>query len=252
MQQSVLNGKVALITGSARRIGATTAHYLHDAGMNIIVHYAHSYDEAAMLTASFNQKRPASAKMLQADFSQSFNMLHFAEKIVALFGRLDALVNNASQFFKTPINEIDETAFDQLLQVNLKMPFLLSQALAPALNSSQGCIVNITDIHGNCPLRHYGMYSISKAGLIMATKVLAKELAPRVRVNAISPGAIMWPEGDNLLSDEAKNDIIASMLMTREGEPDDIAKGVLFFIRDARYSTGQILAIDGGRLLTTI
>lgn len=252
MQQSTCNGKVALITGSARRIGAAIAHSLHDAGMNIIVHYSRSYNEAAALTASFNQQRADSAKMLQVDFSQSFNMLHLAEKMVALFGRLDALVNNASQFFTTNINEINESAFDQLLHVNLKMPFLLSQALAPALKETHGCIVNITDIHGNCPLRNYGAYSISKAGLIMATKVLAKELAPLVRVNAVSPGAIIWPEGDNLLSDHEKKEIIASSLLQHEGKPDNIAKGTLFFIRDALYSTGQILAIDGGRLLTTI
>jgi len=252
MQQQQLNGKVALITGSARRIGATIAQYLHAAGMSVIIHYSRSHDEATQLKNVLNQQRPNSAACLQQDLSQSFDMRQFAEKIVSLFGRIDVLVNNASQFFTTAIDQIDESAFDRLLHVNLKIPFLLSQALAPYLKLHQGCIVNITDIHGVCPLRDYGVYSISKAGLIMATKVLAKELAPDIRVNAVSPGAILWPEGDNILSSKMQHDIIDSTLLKREGQPDNIAKSVLFFIKDGCYSTGQILAVDGGRLLTAI
>ena len=252
MQQQPLNGKVALITGSARRIGATTAQYLHDAGMSIIIHYSTSHDEAEELAALLNKKRADSAKLLQVDFSHSLDMPQLAKKIASLFGRLDALVNNASQFFTTAIDQFDEAAFDRLMHVNLKMPFLLSQAVAPYLKEANGSIVNITDIHGNCPLRDYGIYSISKAGLIMATKVLAKELAPHIRVNAVSPGAILWPEGENNLAPQVQRDIIDSTLLKREGLPDEIAKGVLFFIRDASYSTGQILAVDGGRLLTAI
>lgn len=252
MQQQTLDSKVAIITGSARRIGAITAQYLHDAGMRVIIHYSNSEEEALQLATSLNQKRINSATLLQADFSQSLDMVEFAAKAASLFGRLDTLVNNASQFYSTPINQIDEKAFDHLLHVNLKMPFLLSQACAPYLRETKGSIVNITDIHGNCPLREYGIYSISKAGLIMATKVLAKELAPHIRVNAVSPGAILWPEGENHLSEEIQDSIIQSTLLKRSGDADDIAKGVLFFTRDASYSTGQILAVDGGRLLTAI
>lgn len=252
MQAQTLEGKVALITGSARRIGATIAQHLHDAGMSIIIHYATSQDEASQLADSLNRKRAHSAGLLQADFSQSLDMTTLITQAASLFGRLDLLVNNASQFFSTPISILDEAAFDRLLHVNLKVPFLLAQACAPYLQKTQGSIVNITDIHGNCPLRDYGIYSISKAGLIMATKVLAKELAPAIRVNAVSPGAIIWPEGDNTLSNTVQETIIDSTLLKCEGAPDDIAKGVLFFTRDARYVTGQILAVDGGRLLTAI
>jgi pteridine reductase len=252
MQKATFLNKVALVTGSARRIGKSIATHLHTAGMRIIIHYSHSQDEATALAASFNQKRPHSALLLKADFNQSINIQSLSEEAIALFGQIDVLVNNASQFIKTPIETLDEKTFDQLLQVNLKLPFLFSQALASSLTKTKGCIINITDIHGNCPLRDYGMYSITKAGLIMATKVLAKELAPNVRVNAVSPGAIIWPEGDNTLPLDSQHDIIQSTLLKREGTPDDIAKAVLFLAEDAGYVTGQIIAVDGGRLLTAI
>lgn len=251
MQQQSLNGKVALITGSARRIGAVIAQYLHAAGMKVIIHYSRSHEAATALAASLNQQRAESAKLWRYDLRSIPDAKQQAATLHALFGRLDALVHNASQFIATDIEQIDEQTYDQLLDVNLKTPFLLSQACAPYLKETQGTIVNITDIHGSCPLRDYGIYSISKAGLIMATKVLAKELAPDVRVNAISPGATLWPEGENTLSHAKQQDIIQKTLLKRAGQADDIAKGVLFFIRDAGYSTGQILAVDGGRLLTT-
>ena len=252
MQQQSLNGKVALITGSARRIGAVIAQYLHAAGMNIIVHYSRSHDEAKALVASLNQQRTDSATLWRCDLNTLANLQETAAHIHALFGRLDALVHNASQFTMTNIDQLDPTSYDQLLHVNLKIPFLLSQACAPYLKESKGSIVNITDVHGHCPLKHYGIYSISKAGLIMATKVLAKELAPDVRVNAISPGTVLWPEGENNLTAAKQQELIEKTLLKRGGqEADAIAKGALFFIRDACYSTGQVLTVDGGRLLTT-
>ena len=242
--------KVALVTGAARRIGAEIAKLLHHAGMNIVLHYHVSEEEAVHLCESLNQKRPHSAMIIQADLQESESEKALILKASSEWNRLDVLVNNASRFYRTSFGEVTDYVWDDLMTSNLKAPFFLSQAAAPLLALHQGLIVNIVDIHGERPLRDYSVYCISKAGLIMMTKMLAKELGPLVRVNAIAPGAILWPEGENTLSPEEKQKIIDHTLLQRAGSPLDIANAVLFFVRDANYVTGQILNIDGGRALS--
>lgn len=241
--------KVALITGAARRIGAAIAHILHDAGMNIVLHYNISEEEANQICLDLNQKRPHSAVVMHADLQESESEKILIQKTLGVWQRLDLLVNNASRFYRTEMGKATEFAWQDLIGSNLKAPFFLSQAAAPFLAAAQGAIVNIADIHGQKPLRDYSIYCISKSGIEMMTKVLAKELAPLVRVNAVAPGAILWPEGKNSLSEAEKQKIIAHTLLQRAGNPSDIAKAVLFFY-EAGYVTGQVLQVDGGRLLS--
>lgn len=249
MQKNPLSAKVALITGSARRIGAEIARLLHDLGMNIVLHYNSSEDEALKLSHELNQKRNHSATALRADLQQPESERVLVQQAIAVWNRLDLLVNNASRFYRTTVGKVTEYAWDDLMNSNLKAPFFLSQAAAPYLKKVSGSIINITDIHADRPLRDYSVYCITKSGLVMMTKVLAKELGPEVRVNAVSPGAIIWPEGKNTLSDEEKEKIIEHTVLKRSGTPQDIAKAVLFFVRDADYVTGQVLMVDGGRML---
>ena len=245
------NQKVVLITGAARRIGAETARVLHAAGMNIILHYHASGAEAEQLAFSLNKIRPHSAITLQANLSILAEIQPLIEQAVAVWGHLDALINNASRFYKTEIGAVAESAWNDLFESNLKSPFFLAQAAAPHLKKRQGAIVNLTDIHAERPMRSYAVYCMTKAGLVMMTKALAKELSPDVRVNAISPGEIAWPEGENSLSDEAKQKIVARIALKRHGDPNCVAKAVLFFLQDAEYVTGQVLVVDGGRSLTS-
>lgn len=247
MPKKTLTPKVALITGAARRIGKEIACLLHDTGANIILHYHTSKKDATQLCDALNQKRPRSAVMLSADLKKVEAIKALVQKALEPWKRLDVLINNASQFYRTPLNQATETAWDDLISSNLKAPFFLAQAAAPFLNLNKGCIVNITDIHTDFPLRDYSIYCISKAGLSAMTKILAKELGPLIRVNAIAPGAILWPEGENALPDAEKQKIIAHTTLLRPGSPEDIAKAVLFFVQDAGYVTGQTLHIDGGR-----
>jgi len=248
MQKEALASKVALVTGAARRIGAEVARTLHDAGMNIIVHYNTSEEEARELCRQLNHQREHSAAALRADLQNPESEKVLVEQAVEVWKRLDVLVNNASRFYRTNFSKITEYAWDDLMNSNLKAPFFLAQAAAPYLAANQGSIVNITDIHAARPLPDYSVYCISKSGLMMATKVLAKELAPLVRVNAVAPGRIIWPEGDNALLEEEKQKIIDSTLLLRTGTAKDIAKAVLFFVRDADYVTGEVINIDGGRM----
>lgn len=249
MQKNPLTSKVALITGAARRIGAEISRMLHDEGMNIVLHYNASEEEAIALCEELNQKRKHSAVAIRADLQEQESEKALVQQAEAAWKRLDVLVNNASRFYRTEIGEITEYAWDDLMNSNLKAPFFLSQAAAPFLAANQGCIINITDIHAERPLRDYSIYCISKSGLLMMTKVLAKELGPSVRVNAVAPGAIIWPEGKNVLSEVEKQKIIDSTSLLRHGGPKDIAKAVLFFVRDGEYVTGQVLNVDGGRIL---
>lgn len=249
MQKNLSVTKVALVTGGARRIGAEIARTLHHAGMNIVLHYNASGEEASQLCQQFNQIREGSAVALKADLQAPDSETVLIEQVGKAWGRLDVLINNASRFYRTTLGEVTEYAWDDLMSSNLKAPFFLSQAAAPLLSATQGSIINITDIHADKPLRDYAIYCISKSGLVMMTKALAKELGPHIRVNAIAPGSIMWPEGDNTLSDTLKQKIIAETVLQRAGRPDDIAKAVLFFVRDADYITGQVLMVDGGRTL---
>jgi pteridine reductase len=244
-----ITGKVALVTGAARRIGATIACALHAQGMNVILHYRSSAREADTLAQQLNRTRASSAALIQADLQRIDTLPAVVTQAVSIWGRLDALVNNASSFCPTPVGTITLEQWDALIDSNLKAPLFLSQAAAPALAECGGCIVNITDIHAERPLKGFCVYSVAKAGLVMLTKSLARELGPRVRVNAVSPGAILWPERE--LDETGKQEIIARTALKRQGTPDDIARAVLFLLRDGTYISGQILAVDGGRSLYT-
>ncbi len=248
--QNPLASKVVLITGSARRIGAEIARSLHEVGMNIALHYNASEEDATNLCKELNHKRHHSAVALHADLQEAESEKALIQQAAAIWNRFDVLVNNASRFYRTGFGGVTEYAWDDLMHSNLKAPFFLAQAAAPFLTKTKGCIVNITDIHAERPLRDYSVYCISKSGLLMMTKVLAKELGPSIRVNAVAPGSILWPEGENSLSEGEKKKIIEQTALQRPGSPSDIAQAVLFFIRDAEYVTGQILDVDGGRMLS--
>jgi pteridine reductase len=245
MSSGSLTGKTVLITGGARRVGAVIARTLHAAGANLVVHYRRSADEATRLAGEMNAARPESAVTIQADLLEIGRLPSLVEVAQRVFGGLDVLVNNASSFYPTPVGEITSTAWDDLVGSNLKVPLFLSQAAAPALRQSNGLIVNIVDIHSLRPLRNYTVYCAAKAGLHMLTRSLAKELGPEIRVNGISPGPVLWPEGHS--DDDTRAKIVESTLLKRMGTPEDIARTVLFFATSAPFITGQILAVDGGR-----
>lgn len=239
--------KVALITGSARRIGAEIARTLHLAGDNIILHYRGSASQALQLCEELNQQRADSAAAIQADLTQIKTLDHLIENAFNTWKRLDILVNNASVFYPTPISAIDESTWDQVMTTNLKAPFFLSRAAASLLKQHQGCIVNIDDIHALRPLNNHLVYSVSKSALRSLTRALSKELGPDIRVNGVAPGAILWPE--HSLSDQQKQDILTKTMLKRVGQPSDIAKTVKFLAHDADYITGQVISVDGGRTL---
>jgi len=240
-----LKSKVALITGGAKRIGAAIATTLHGAGMDLVIHFRHSAAEAQSLADTLNETRPDSVVLAKGDLENSEDCTSLAQQAIEAFGRMDALINNASAFFPTPIGEVTNDHWEALMGVNLKAPFFLSQACAEALESTHGVIINLTDIYADRPLPHHPVYSASKAGLVALTRSLAQELGPDVRVNAIAPGAIIWPEfGD---SEENQNEILRRTPLGRLGKPQDIAGTVLFLLRDAPFITGQIINVDGGR-----
>jgi pteridine reductase len=243
------DGKVILITGGVHRLGAKNAHVLHALGANLVLHYRNSRDRALKLQTELNKIRENSVVLVQADLLDNSKVTAIIKDAVAAWGRLDALINNASSFYPTKIGAIDEDQWNDLIGTNLKAPFFLSQAAAPYLKEHQGCIVNIADIHADRPLKNYPIYSIAKAGLVMLTKSLACELGPEIRVNAIAPGAILWPESD--LDEVTKQRIVSRTFLKRKGEPDNIANAVVFLIRDAVYTTGHVLNIDGGRSLNS-
>ena len=243
-----LSGKVALVTGASHRIGATIVRTLHAEGMNIILHYRRSRDAAQKIQQELNEQREESVILIQADLSETAKISEMVREAVKGWGRIDVIVNNASSFYPTPVGDIDENVWDDLIGSNLKAPLFLSQAAAPYLKQQHGCIVNITDIHADRPLKSHTVYSIAKAGLVMMTKSLARELGPEVRVNAVAPGAILWPEND--IDDVTKKRIVSGTVLKRQGSPDDIARTVRFLIKDANYITGQILNVDGGRTLS--
>lgn len=242
--------KVALVTGAGRRIGASTAAYLHEHGFNVIIHYHLSKTEAESLCAELNAKRKLSAIALHANLQEIASLDDLIERSVDSWGRLDVLVNNASKYYKTEMGKVSEYAWEELMNANLRAPLFLSQAAAPHLAKYHGCIVNLTDIHGERPLRDYSVYCMSKAGLIMLTKCLAKELGPDVRVNAVSPGAIIWPEGENELSSTMKEKVLSRITLNHPGDPGAIAKAVYYLINDADYMTGHVMVVDGGRMLS--
>ncbi len=241
-----MQGKVVLVTGGARRVGAAICRRLHAAGANVMLHYRASAGEARLLQAELNHARADSVALIQADLLDPARLPALIDQTLERFGRLDALVNNASSFFPTAIGEIAPSDWDDLVGTNVKAPLFLSQAAAPALRESHGAIVNITDIHAERPLKSFVVYSVAKAGLIGLTRSLARELAPEVRVNAVAPGPILWPD-DDTFDEVSRQRIISHTPLRREGSPDDIARAVLFLLADAGYVTGETIHVDGGR-----
>ena len=237
---------VILVTGAAKRVGAEIARALHGAGARLILHYRASQAEAQALADGFNALRADSAACLQADLRAVGAAARLVEEAGACFGRLDGLVNNASSFFATPLGSIDEAAWDDLVGSNMKAPLFLAQAAAPLLRASHGAIVNITDIHAELPLKNYPLYCAAKAGLLGLTRALALDLAPEVRVNAVAPGPIEWPDNGDFDA-AARAGIIGRTPLARSGEPADIARTVRFLMFDAPFVTGQVFNVDGGR-----
>jgi pteridine reductase len=246
MPDNPLDDKVALITGGAHRLGAAVARTLHAEGMKLVIHYLTSEKAAHALQQELHQNRPDSVMLVRGDLNNGEKPLkNLVYETVDSFDRLDVLINNASRFYPTPLGQATEESWDDLVGTNLKAPFFLAQAAAPHLKKTAGCIVNIADIYGDRPLKNYPIYSLAKAGLIMLTKSLARELGPTVRANAIAPGVILWPEVG--MDEMSKQRIISRTPLKRSGEPEDIARTALFLIRDGSFITGQVIGVDGGR-----
>lgn len=236
------------ITGAAQRIGASIASRFHQAGGNLVIHYRQSGVAAKQLAEALNQLRPGSAKLVSGALDSVAEINAIAEQALQAYGHVDVLINNASSFYPSDIGQVDEAHWDDLMAPNLKAPFFLAQALNASLQKTQGCIINVIDIHGLRPLSKHPVYCAAKAGLAMLTQSLAKELSPAVRVNGIAPGAILWPQQAAELSDEQKQKILAKVPLQRSGKPEDIADTALF-LSQQNYITGQIIAVDGGRSL---
>ncbi len=239
--------QVVLITGAAHRIGATIARHLHGRGMNIALHYRSSRTEAEALAQALNRQRADSVVTIAGNLLDTSALKNVVSQAKTKWDRLDVLINNASSFYPTPLNEATEAQWDDLMGTNLKAPFFLAQAAAPHLKQRGGCIVNIIDIHAQKPMKGFPIYSMAKAGLQMLTMSLARELGPAVRVNGVAPGAILWPEDE--LDGEVKAQIIDRTALKRQGSAEEIAKAVRFMIEDAHYISGQVLNVDGGRTL---
>lgn len=244
-----MQNKVVLVTAGAKRIGAAIVRCLHQAQVDIILHYRYSQTEAQLLSDELNDKRSGSVKLIQADLLDTQALPQLAQRVLGYFGQIDGIVNNASSFFATPLNEVDETHWHDLIGTNLKAPFFLIKALAPYLIEKKGAVVNIADIHAVQPMKEYSVYSIAKAGLVALTRSLALELAPYVRVNAVAPGANIWPEVNAAFTEEIKEQILSSIPLARIGTPEDIAGMVRFLLFESNYITGQVMNVDGGRSL---
>lgn len=242
-----MNSPVILVTGAARRVGAEIARTLHAAGARVAIHYRNSAAEAEALATALNASRPESAAAFAADLLDVAALAQLVAAVVARFGRLDGLVNNASSFYPTPVGNVDAASWDDLLGSNLKAPLFLAQAAAPHLTAARGCIVNITDIHAERPLKGYPAYCAAKGGLLTLTRALAVDLAPAVRVNAVAPGAIQWPDSGTDFPPAEQAEIIRHTLLKRVGSAADIARTVRFLVFDAPYITGQVINVDGGR-----
>lgn len=240
-----MQDKVVIVTGAARRIGAAIARRLHDAGAKAVVHYHRSAGEAERLVDGFNRERPGSGLTVGADLRDFDGLPAIVAAALDRFGCLDALVNNASTFYPTPVGDIGVDQWRDLMGTNLGAPLFLSQAAAPHLRETHGAIVNLVDIHARRPLRGHPVYCAAKAGLDMLTRSLARELGPEIRVNGVAPGPILWPEQG--VDERQREEIIAATALKRLGDPADVAGTVLFLLRDAGYVTGQIIAVDGGR-----
>lgn len=239
---------VALITGASRRVGAVVARTLHAAGYDLALHYRHSSDDAEALAKDLEAQRPNSTLLLQADLSDLSTLRPLIDRLLAHFGRLDALINNASAFYATPLDSATLTQWDELFASNAQAPFFLTQAAIPALRKAGGGIVNMLDIYAERPLAGYTLYCMAKASLAAMTRSLALELGPDIRVNGIAPGAVLWPaEGK---SEEEQNVLLSRTPLKRAGTPEDVASAILWLVRDAHYTTGQVIHVDGGRILS--
>ena len=241
---------VALVTGAARRIGAAVARTLHRRGLDVAVHYRTSCDDAQALARSLDRDRPGTAATFGCDLLDPGAPQALVSDVVARFGSLEVLVNNASSFYPTPVDTASEAEWDDLVGTNLKAPFFVSKAAAPFLAARRGAIVNLADIHGRNPVAGYPAYCSAKAGLIMLTRALALELAPEVRVNAVAPGIALWPVGDN--DSEAHERAIQLVPLRRDGSAEEVADAVTWLALDATYTTGEVLAIDGGRGIAAV
>lgn len=243
-----MQGKTALITGGARRVGAGIVRELHANGWNIVLHYRSSAREAGVLANELEEARPGSVALCRLDLTRTARVSELVESAVVHFGRLDALINNASSFLAEPVGAITEAAWDDLIGSNLKAPLFLAQAAAAELAKVGGAIVNIADIHAERPMAGFPVYTIAKAGVAALTRSLARELAPRVRVNAVAPGVNLWPESATEFDDAERARILATIPLGRNGTPADIAQAVRFLL-EAPYLTGVVLPVDGGRSL---
>jgi pteridine reductase len=241
----MMEGKAALVTGGARRLGAAIVRHLHAAGARVLIHYRDSEADAAKLEAELNAARPKSAAKVKAELLAPIAPRALVSAALDAFGRLDLLVNNASAFFPVELGSIEASHWEELVGSNLRAPLFISQEAAPHLAQQEGAIINVVDIHAERPLKGYSVYSVAKAGLAALTRSLALELAPRVRVNGVSPGAIAWPD-DGQFDPAERGRILASTPLGRVGAPEDIAQAV-HFLATAPYVTGQIIAVDGGR-----
>jgi pteridine reductase len=246
---SGLEDKVVLITGGAKRVGASICRLLHAGGAKLMIHYRSSAGEARALQSELNLLRPNSAAIIQGDLLNLSILPSLVQETITHFGKLDVLINNASSYYPTEIGEIDDTKWEDLIGSNLKAPLFLAQAAAAELRKQHGSIINITDMHVERPKKGYIVYSVAKAGLMTLTKSLALDLAPDVRVNAVAPGPVLWPEDNPQFDEVYRQRVISQTLLKRIGEGDDVAKAVRFLIQDAPFITGQVIAVDGGRSL---
>lgn len=246
---NTINNKVILITGGAKRVGAAICRELHAHGAQLMIHYKTSTAEARALKAELNLLRANSTAIIQGDLHNMDVLPNLVDETIKCFGKLDVLINNASAYFPTELGVINEENWHDLMGSNLKAPVFLAQAAANELRKNYGCIVNITDMHIERPKKGYIVYSIAKAGLVTLTKSLAHELGPEVRVNAVAPGPVQWPENNPQFNEVYRQRVINQTLLKRVGKAEDVAKAVKFLIYDAPYTTGHVLAVDGGRSL---
>ena len=248
---SSLQDKVVLITGGAKRVGASICRLLHGGGAKLMIHYRNSVGEARALQSELNLRRPNSAAIIQGDLLNLAVLPSLIQETVSHFGQLDVLINNASSYYATEVGEIGDDQWEDLIGSNLKAPLFLAQAAAHELRKQQGCIINITDMHVERPKKGYVVYSVAKAGLVTLTKSLAQELGPEVRVNAVAPGPVHWPEDNPQFDEVYRQRVISQTLLKRIGECDDVAKAVRFLIQDAPFITGQVIRVDGGSSLVS-
>jgi pteridine reductase len=249
LDDSKAHSKVVLITGAGKRVGAAIAQHCHQLGMRVAIHYRESAQQASSLCTNFNLQRPDSAITLGTDLRDTDHLQDLITQVTRKWGQLDVLINNASSFYPMPVAKVTPSVWEDVMASNLKAPFFLAQLAAPYLKEQKGCIINLVDIQAQRPLKNYSVYCIAKAGLVMLTKSLAKELGPNIRVNAIAPGIVLWPDDDTEFNDALREKIAARNALKRIGTPQDIAKTAAFLITHADFITGQIIAVDGGRSL---